>query len=256
MDSRSMLRQSKPTWRPLTWASSPAIAMAGSCAPAPSGSLTRQGMPGWTAAPAGSCSSTPLSEMSTTWQLSCAWVVNSSAPAAKATRANWRRSVLMMVSRGGRRRGPMLDERLQLGAAAEHGAVVDGLLQPLGGQRGQAHGFEHEPGGTQEGDGFFAHAIGGAGRRVPVPTGLLAGCDDGGPMGPRNARQQLARIDRGRGHVDQAHQVAQLLLGRSREQPRRMIGAACQIQTGGEVDVFECSRQPLKVGVGGHGCRV
>ncbi|WP_458232434.1 hypothetical protein [Roseateles sp. P5_E8] len=34
-----------------------------------------------------------------TWQRSSACVVISSAPTAKATRANWRRSVLMMISR-------------------------------------------------------------------------------------------------------------------------------------------------------------
>lgn len=33
-----------------------------------------------------------------TWQRRWAWVVISSAPAAKATRANWRRSVLMVLS--------------------------------------------------------------------------------------------------------------------------------------------------------------
>jgi len=68
-----------------------------------------------------------------TWQVRCSCVVISSAPAAKATRANWRRSVLMMVSRwltGAV--GAILDERFQLGAAAEYRAVLDGLLQPLG----------------------------------------------------------------------------------------------------------------------------
>jgi integral membrane sensor domain MASE1 len=56
-------------------------------------------MPACGADPVGSCSSTPFSEMSMTWQRSSACVVISSAPAAKATRANWRRSVLMMLSR-------------------------------------------------------------------------------------------------------------------------------------------------------------
>jgi len=52
------------------------------------GSVTRQGMPACGDAPAGSCSSTPFSEMSMTWQRSSACVVISSAPEAKATRAN------------------------------------------------------------------------------------------------------------------------------------------------------------------------
>jgi hypothetical protein len=37
--------------------------------------------------------------MSITWQFRWSWVVISSAPEAKLTRANWRRSVLMMGSR-------------------------------------------------------------------------------------------------------------------------------------------------------------